>query len=119
MIQPTVLVSERVRQRLRAEGTDPTLDAETAHGIALAEVRRYNDAALARGGTLIDDEPGCVRDVLAAAAVVVDGATAAFDITEITIPIAAGYLYLSSLFGLAVTVPNVPTPRALLRRDLR
>ncbi|MER7448391.1 ATPase, T2SS/T4P/T4SS family [Microbacterium sp. NPDC097977] len=66
MIQPTVLVSERVRQRLRAEGTDPTLDAETAHGIALAEVRRFNDAALARGGTLIDDEAACVRDVLAA-----------------------------------------------------
>lgn len=40
--------------------------------------------------------------------VVVDGATPAFDLTEITGPVTAGYLYLSSLFGLAVTVPNVP-----------
>ncbi|KRD51978.1 hypothetical protein [Microbacterium sp. Root280D1] len=57
--------------------------------------------------------------IILGTAVVVDGATAAFDITEITTPITAGYLYLSSLFGLAVTVPNVPTPRATLRRDLR
>ena len=35
--------------------------------------------------------------------------TPAFDLTEYTGPITAGYLYLSSLFGLAVTVPNVPT----------
>ena len=41
-------------------------------------------------------------------AVVVDGATPAFDITAITGPVTAGYLYLSSLFGLAVTVPNIP-----------
>ncbi|KQQ65691.1 hypothetical protein [Microbacterium sp. Leaf320] len=52
--------------------------------------------------------------------VVVDGAAPAFDLTEYTGPITAGYLYLSSLFGLAVTVPNVPaSPRSLLRRDLR
>ena len=42
-------------------------------------------------------------------AVVVDGATPAFDISAITTPVTAGYLYLSSLFGLAVTVPNIPT----------
>lgn len=50
--------------------------------------------------------------------VVVDGAAPAFDLTEYTGPITAGYLYLSSLFGLAVTVPNVPTgTRGALRRD--
>ena len=56
---------------------------------------------------------------IALGTVVVDGAAPAFDLTEYTGPTTAGYLYLSSLFGLAVTVPNVPSPRALLRRDLR
>lgn len=51
--------------------------------------------------------------------VVVDGAAPAFDLTALTGPITAGYLYLSSVFGLVVTVPNVPTQRATLRRDLR
>ncbi len=41
-------------------------------------------------------------------AIVVDGSTDAFDITAITGPISAAYLYLGSVFGLAVTVPNVP-----------
>ena len=49
-----------------------------------------------------------VLGILLGTAVVVDGATPAFDLTAITGPVAAGYLYLSSLFGLAVTVPNVP-----------
>lgn len=66
MISPALLVSERVRQRLRREGTDPTLDSEAAWGLALAEVRRFNDVALARGEAMIDDEAACVRDVLAA-----------------------------------------------------
>lgn len=66
MILPAVLVSERVRQRLRSEGTDPTLDTEAARALALAEVRRFNDVALARGEAMIDDEAACVRDVLAA-----------------------------------------------------
>ncbi len=42
---------------------------------------------------------------------VVDGATNAFDLTELTNPISAGYLYLSSVFGLVVTVPNIPSAR--------
>jgi hypothetical protein len=50
-----------------------------------------------------------VVGVILGTAVVVDGATAAFDLTEITTPVTAGYLYLSSLFGLAVTVPNIPS----------
>ncbi|MBT2475136.1 CpaF family protein [Microbacterium sp. ISL-103] len=66
MIQPSVVVAERVRQRLRAEGTDPVLDADAAHVVALSEVRRFNDTALARGETTLDDEARCVRDVLAA-----------------------------------------------------
>jgi len=39
---------------------------------------------------------------------VVDGAAPAFDLTAITGPVTAGYLYLASAFGLVVTVPNVP-----------
>ncbi|CAH0123922.1 Putative conjugal transfer protein Rv3659c [Microbacterium sp. Bi98] len=66
MIQPSVLVAERVRQRLRAEGTDPTFDSSAARSVTLAEVRKFNDLALARGAAVIDDEAACVSDVLAA-----------------------------------------------------
>lgn len=65
MIHPSVLVVERVRQRLRAEGTDPSLDPEAARAVALAEVLRFNDLALSRGEIMIDDEAAFVRDVLA------------------------------------------------------
>jgi pilus assembly protein CpaF len=63
---PSVLVAERVRARLRAEGVDPSIDPDAARRIAHAEVRRHDDRALARGEALIDDEAACVRDVLAA-----------------------------------------------------
>ncbi|WP_292909251.1 ATPase, T2SS/T4P/T4SS family [Microbacterium sp.] len=66
MSHPSIVVAERVRLRLRAEGTDPSVDADAARHVALAEVRRFNDAALSRGEATIDDEIGCVRDVLAA-----------------------------------------------------
>ncbi|WP_433584414.1 CpaF family protein [Microbacterium hydrocarbonoxydans] len=66
MSHPSIVVAERVRLRLRAEGTDPSVDADAARHVALAEVRRFNDAALSRGEPMIDDEIGCVRDVLAA-----------------------------------------------------
>lgn len=66
MLPPSVLVAERLRMRLRAEGTDPSIDPDAARRVALAEVRRFNDAALSRGEAMIDDEPGCVREVLAA-----------------------------------------------------
>nr|WP_314843770.1 ATPase, T2SS/T4P/T4SS family [uncultured Microbacterium sp.] len=65
MIRPSVLIAERVRQRLRADGTDPAFDGEALRAVAVAEVRRFNDLALARGATMIDDEAECVRDVLA------------------------------------------------------
>ncbi|KAA9154226.1 CpaF family protein [Microbacterium lushaniae] len=58
-------VAERVRERLRAEQADPTRDPELAARITAAEVRRHNDYALARGLEPVDDEAGCVRDVLA------------------------------------------------------
>ncbi|WP_091225797.1 CpaF family protein [Microbacterium sp. 3J1] len=66
MLLPAVIVAERVRQRLRSEGTDPSSEAEVARAVAVAEVRRFNDVALARGEALIEDEAACVRDVLAA-----------------------------------------------------
>ncbi len=61
----TRTVAARVRDRLRAEQSDPSRYPERAAQLALAEVRRHNDYALARDLELIDDEPGCVRDVLA------------------------------------------------------
>lgn len=65
MSHPSVVVAERVRQRLRAEGLDPSIEPEAARRVAQAEVRRHNDMALTRGGETIDDEASCVRDVLA------------------------------------------------------
>ena len=60
------LVAERVRERLRAERSDPARDPEFAAQVARAEVRRHNDFALARGLAPVDDETACVREVLAA-----------------------------------------------------
>ena len=66
MSHPSVVVAERVRLRLRADGIDPSADADAARRVAVAEVRRFNDSALSRGDATIDDEARCVRDVLAA-----------------------------------------------------
>ena len=54
------LVAERVRERLRAERTDPSRDPEFAAHIARAEVRRHNDFALARGLAPVDDASSLV-----------------------------------------------------------
>jgi pilus assembly protein CpaF len=62
---PSALVAERVRERLRAEQTEPGKDPDLASRIAWAEVRRHNDFALARGLMPVDDESACVREVLA------------------------------------------------------
>ena len=64
----TAAVTERVRARLRAERTDPSVHPDEARRIAQFEVRRHNDQALARGTATIDDEDACVRDVLAGVA---------------------------------------------------
>ncbi|MET0296812.1 MAG: ATPase, T2SS/T4P/T4SS family [Microbacterium sp.] len=61
-------VVERVRDRLRAERSDPATDPDFAASVARAEVRRHNDFALARGLAPVDDEAACVREVLAAVA---------------------------------------------------
>lgn len=58
-------VTDRVRDRLREDRSDALRDAARAEQIALAEVRRHNDFALARGLEFIDDEGACVRDILA------------------------------------------------------
>ena len=64
----TAAVTERVRARLRAERTDPSVHPDEARRIAQFEVRRHNDQALARGTATIDDEAACVRDILAGVA---------------------------------------------------
>ena len=58
-------LAERVRDRIRAEGFDPSATPERAAAIAHAEVRRHNDDAPARGIPTLDDEAATVRDVLA------------------------------------------------------
>ena len=62
---PEAVVVARVRDRLRSERIDPALDPAAAHRFALAEVRRHNDVALARGLPLVEDEAACVRGALA------------------------------------------------------
>jgi len=63
--QPSLVVAERVRRRLRLEHTDPASHPEQARHIAQTEVRRHNDLALQRGEAMIDDEAALIRDVLA------------------------------------------------------
>lgn len=58
------VVAERVRHRLRDERVDPLRDAERVERVTLAEIRRHNDFALARGLEVVDDEAACMRDVL-------------------------------------------------------
>lgn len=58
-------VADRVRERLRAENVDPSRHFQRAGEVAHAEVRRYNDFALARGLEVADDEAACAREVLA------------------------------------------------------
>ena len=65
MSHPSVVVAERVRLRLRAEGIDPLMEPDAARRITHTEVRRQDDLALSRGEALIEDEAACVRDVLA------------------------------------------------------
>jgi pilus assembly protein CpaF len=65
---PAAVVAERVRERLRAERSDPARDPEFAAQVARTEVQRHNDFALARGLRPVDDEAACVREVLAAVA---------------------------------------------------
>ncbi|WP_246159737.1 hypothetical protein [Microbacterium rhizomatis] len=56
-VSPSALsvVTERVRERLRSEQTDPARQPDVAAQVARAEVRRHNDFALARGFA-IDEE---------------------------------------------------------------
>lgn len=65
---PAAMVAERVRERLRAERMDPAREPDRAAQIVRMEVRRHNDFALARGLAAVDDEPACVREVLASVA---------------------------------------------------
>ncbi|GAA1736615.1 CpaF family protein [Microbacterium paludicola] len=62
----TASLVDRVRERLRADRTDPTEAPDAVARIAQAEVRRHNDIALARGTAPLDDEPARIREVLAA-----------------------------------------------------
>ncbi|WP_121149166.1 CpaF family protein [Microbacterium sp. AG1240] len=61
----TAAVVERVRERLRADESDPARDPGYAERVIRSEVRRHNDFALARGIPPLDDEGACVREVLA------------------------------------------------------
>lgn len=58
-------IAERVRDRLRADEADPLRHPDRVHQVAVSEVRRHNDFALARGLEFVDDEAAAVRDVLA------------------------------------------------------
>lgn len=57
-------VLERTQHRLRTESSD-LLPAEEAARVAREEIRRHNDVAAARGLTVVEDEQGCEREILA------------------------------------------------------
>lgn len=46
--------------------------------------------------------------LIAGTAIVVDGVSPDFDISQWTVPVSAGLLYIASFFNIAVTLPNVP-----------
>lgn len=50
------------------EGIDPARRPDEAERVAVAEVRRHNDFALARGLEPVDDEDAAVRRVMASVA---------------------------------------------------
>lgn len=62
-IAPTGVL-ERTQHRLRTEASG-RLPAEEAARVAREEIRRHNDIAAARGLTIIEDEQGCEREILA------------------------------------------------------
>lgn len=63
---PTIAsLAERVRDRIRALGFDPSVEPDRAAALTRDEVRRHNDVALARSIPTLDDEAACVREVLA------------------------------------------------------
>lgn len=62
MMSVSVVVAERVRERLRAVDD---LDGRDVAAIARAEIRAHNDIAPARGWEYVDDEAQCLREVLA------------------------------------------------------
>jgi len=49
-----------------------------------------------------------VIGIILGTVVAVDGASGAFDLTEVTTPAIVGYAYLAAAFGLAVIRPNIP-----------
>ncbi|GGH40067.1 CpaF family protein [Microbacterium album] len=62
----TATLVERVRERLRADRTDPSGSPEAVARVARSELRHHNDLALARGLAPLEDEPARVREVVAA-----------------------------------------------------
>ncbi|MDQ1216397.1 pilus assembly protein CpaF [Microbacterium arborescens] len=67
-LPPETRIACRLRDRLRSEGIDPAERPDEVERVAVAEVQRHNDFALARGLAAVDDEVSAVRRVLASVA---------------------------------------------------
>ncbi|WP_412939066.1 CpaF family protein [Microbacterium sp. 2P01SA-2] len=67
-LPPETRIACRLRDRLRSEGIDPAERPDEVERVAVAEVQRHNDFALARGLEAVDDEDSAVRRVLASVA---------------------------------------------------
>ncbi|WP_240309652.1 ATPase, T2SS/T4P/T4SS family [Microbacterium arborescens] len=67
-LPPETRIACRLRDRLRSEGIDPAERPDEVERVAVAEVQRHNDFALARGLEAVDDESAAVRRVLASVA---------------------------------------------------
>ena len=65
---PASLVAERVRERLRAERADPSRDLELADESRAPRRAATTTSCWPAAPRVADDEPACVREVLAAVA---------------------------------------------------
>lgn len=65
MTTPVTVIADRVRERVRREGIDLSLDRGAAEGLVREEVQRYSERALGGAHPLLVDEAQAVREVVA------------------------------------------------------
>jgi len=65
MSRAVTIITDRVRERVRREGVDLSLDASLAHSFVRDEVQRYSEHALGGSMPLLADESHATRQILA------------------------------------------------------
>jgi len=66
MSHAVALLTDRVRERIRREGTDPALDRAAVDRYVTEEIRRYSERAMSGAHPLLDDEQSTALQIMAA-----------------------------------------------------